>query len=541
MRFVEAEAERNGSISDPRVGVETRPGRSCLRWCLLAVVVTSTAWAAPLVRAAGTEVAAADATQDADLQTGDDSTSDAAATDAAASDAGAAASGGDAVGDASGDADAEDEGGLSWFDDRLTLALLFAGAYQYQFVGGGTDDDEGGAAGIAQAEIGFAVTEADEIFAKLGFAAGNGINDGSAFVLAPFAADLHDDVLDINGRGRDYLLTAWYKHTFTFSDDHTLGLTGGIIDATDYLDQNTFANDEYTQFMNEALVNGPNGFAPSYDYGGAIEWAIGDWSVNTVIMRVGENDDGNEFTFVGGQLGRRVDTPWGEGNYRLIVLWASSDFLDTSGTSQKSRLAVLFSADQRFGEILGAWVRIGGQDDGAAITYESLFSGGVDISGTLWGRADDNLGVGYGFLNGGNVGVERTHVLEMYLRLAVLEMLAVTIDAQYMVDDFSSGAGPRHPRLGAGHAGGAGVLARPDHPPATGARIVSSSSASSVRSKSRIRSPLIEKICTSLRGTSRASIASLTVAPSGSSSVSPGGVLSLRTPIIFTEMCMGGE
>ncbi len=335
-----------------------------------------------------------------------------------------------------------DAGGLSWFDDRLTMALLLAGAYQYQFVGGGTDDDEGGAAGIAQAEFGFAVTEADEVFAKLGFAAGNGINDGSAFVLAPFAADLHDDVLDINGRGRDYLLTAWYKHTFTFSDDHTLGLTGGIIDATDYLDQNTFANDEYTQFMNEALVNGPNGFAPSYDYGGAVEWAIGDWSVNAVVMRIGENDDGNEFTFVGGQLARRIDTPWGEGNYRLIVLWASSDFLDPSGMSQNSRLALLFSADQRFGEVLGAWVRIGGQDDGAAITYETIFSGGVDISGTLWGRADDNLGVGYGFLNGGNVGVERTHVLEMYLRLALLDMLAVTLDAQYMVDDFSSGAGP---------------------------------------------------------------------------------------------------
>jgi hypothetical protein len=35
---------------------------------------------------------------------------------------------------------------------------------------------------------------------------------------------------------RDYLLQAWYKHTFTFGENHTLGLVGGIIDATDYLD-----------------------------------------------------------------------------------------------------------------------------------------------------------------------------------------------------------------------------------------------------------------------------------------------------------------
>ncbi len=55
--------------------------------------------------------------------------------------------------------------------------------------------------------------------------------------------------------------------------------TGGIIDSTDYVDENAYANDEYTQFMNEALVNGPNGFAPSYDIGGAVEWEIGIWDI----------------------------------------------------------------------------------------------------------------------------------------------------------------------------------------------------------------------------------------------------------------------
>jgi hypothetical protein len=50
--------------------------------------------------------------------------------------------------------------------------------------------------------------------------------------------------------------------------DDTLDATIGIIDATDYLDENACSNDEYTQFMNEALVNGPNAFLPSHDSAG---------------------------------------------------------------------------------------------------------------------------------------------------------------------------------------------------------------------------------------------------------------------------------
>ena len=153
--------------------------------------------------------------------------------------------------------------------DKVSVGGVLAGAYQYQLVNGSSDGkDKGRGTMPIQPEISITPTDVDEIFFKFGFAAGNGLNEVTSFYLAPWAADLEDDVKDINGRNRDYLLTAWYKHTFEFADTHTLEITGGIIDATDYIDENTFANDEYTQFMNEALVNGPNGFAPSYDIGG---------------------------------------------------------------------------------------------------------------------------------------------------------------------------------------------------------------------------------------------------------------------------------
>ena len=100
-----------------------------------------------------------------------------------------------------------------------------------------------------------------------------------------------------------YLLTARYRQTFTLRQDDTLDATIGIIDATDYLDENAYSNDEYTQFMNEALVNGPNAFLPSYDSNGALVWNTGPWSLRGVVMKVDENDDANDFTFYAVQPG----------------------------------------------------------------------------------------------------------------------------------------------------------------------------------------------------------------------------------------------
>ena len=103
-----------------------------------------------------------------------------------------------------------------------------------------------------QPELVYNPTEQDQLFVKLGFAAGNGLNEVSPFVLAPWAADLEADVKDINGRDRSYLLEAWYAHTFKLAEDNSLQITGGIIDPAFYVNENAYANDEYTQFMNEA-------------------------------------------------------------------------------------------------------------------------------------------------------------------------------------------------------------------------------------------------------------------------------------------------
>jgi hypothetical protein len=328
---------------------------------------------------------------------------------------------------------------------KLSLGGLIAGAYQHQNVDDAPGFNNTGRGVIVfQPEIGFALTDVDEVFTKFGFAAGNALNDGtvSPFIYSPWAADLEDDVKDINGRNRDYLLTAWYKHTFAFSEKHTLGITGGLIDATDYLDESAYANDEYTQFMNQVLANATNGFFPSYDMGGAVEWEFGQFALKGVVMSVGENDDGKSYNFYGADLGYTIDTKLGTGNYRVTVDWSSKDFNNPAGDNLESKQCIILSFDQQLGEIFGAWIRFGWQDDDAAIQVKELFSGGLDINGRLWRREQDNIGIGYAYLEGGNQDLDNAYVFETYVRFLLNEYFAITADLQYQDNKMKQGDSP---------------------------------------------------------------------------------------------------
>lgn len=324
--------------------------------------------------------------------------------------------------------------------DKLSINGVLSGAGQCQFVSDTEADDKCRGAISFQPDLSFRPTETDEFFTKCGFAVDNALNDQPPFNVAPWAADLEDDVEDINGRNRDYLLTAWYKHTFTLGEKNTLAPTLGIIDSSDYLDQNAYAEDEYTQFMNETFVSDRGSLLPAYDAGAALEWDVGAWSVSGVVMNVGENDDGHGYNFYGAQLAYAIDTALGEGNYRVAAGTTNKRFLDASGTSEERRVSVLLNFDQQFSHHLGAFLRLAWQDDDAAVDYDGTFSGGISINGGLWNRVRDNVGVAYGYLNGGNQDLDKTQVAEIYYRLVMGDNFALTADVQYMKDEMKEGS-----------------------------------------------------------------------------------------------------
>jgi hypothetical protein len=328
--------------------------------------------------------------------------------------------------------------------ETLSIGGVLALGYQYQILGPVDGaDDQGGVAVPFQPELSFRPTGTDAFFVKFGFAADNGLNDKTPFSMSPWAADLEDDVKHINGRQRDYLLTAWYKHVFKLGAEHTLSVSGGLIDATDYLDENAFSNDEYTQFMNAALVNGPNVFLPSYDIGGAIELDLERFALKAVVMNIGENDDGKNFIFFGLQLAYTMHTTFGDGTYRLVGTGGTRAFREPGGTGMEPRVGILLSCDQALGDIIGAFLRLGWQTDDAAVSFKTIYSGGLNLSGKLWRRPQDNIGMGYAYLAGGNTGIRHAHVFEAYVRFVLNTYIALSVDLQYMDEPLDSGVGPR--------------------------------------------------------------------------------------------------
>ena len=269
---------------------------------------------------------------------------------------------------------------------------------------------------------------------------GNGLNDTPPFIIPPWGTDLEDSVKNINGSDRDYLLAAWYKHTFNFDNDQQLAVSLGIIDATDHLNGNAYASDEYNQFMNTALTNGSslNLFLPAYDLGAALRWDNGPWSLRVVVMDVNENEDGNSFDFYGMQASYHLNNNFGKGNYRIGILTESRDFLTPDSTQLEDRAGIYLSFDQEFGELLGGWIRIGEQREDAALVYRAIYSGGIDIKGKAWGRDADNIGLGFAYTKGGNLNVDKSLVAEVYYRWQLGKVFGLSADVQYMQDDYKT-------------------------------------------------------------------------------------------------------
>ena len=329
-------------------------------------------------------------------------------------------------------------------NDKLSISGVAAATLQCQELDGAANGPDRCRDGFAfQPEISFNAGGATSAFVKLGFAEGNGLNPVSPFVLAPWAADLEDDVKNINGRSRDHLLTAWVRQRFQLGSETSLAVTGGLIDATDYLDDNAFANDEYGQFMNEAFVNAPTAFLPSYDRGGVVELERGPLLLRGVVMQVGKNDDGNSYIFYGGQAAYTRSTPLGKGTYRVVAGGTNARFLDPMGVNRERLSQITFSMDQQLGETFGVFLRIGWQGDAAAVSFDTLVSGGLNINGRAWGRPGDTLGLGYARLEGGNGDIDESRVGEFYYRLKINDHLAVTGDVQVLRDKVSGGGGPK--------------------------------------------------------------------------------------------------
>jgi len=305
-------------------------------------------------------------------------------------------------------------------------------------------------AAILDIDINFHPTENDEFQISAGFGEGGAINRIEAFSLAPYADDLEDDLRDINSSGRYNLLKAWYKHTFNFSEQASLGITAGIIGSTDYIDDNEYANDEISQFMNDIFVNNTLANLPNYDTGGVLEFEFDLWSFKAVVME-SENDDRNDYNYYALQIGHHVNTRWGQGNYRIFAYSTDNEFVDNDGLGEDNLVGYGLSIDQQINESIGIFARLGIQDDEVPVDHDEMISFGLSIAGNNWNKPNDTIGAAVAFLDGASKSssdIKDTTVLEVYYKHVFSDYFDLTLDAQWIEDDLREDENPEGTLIG---------------------------------------------------------------------------------------------
>lgn len=310
--------------------------------------------------------------------------------------------------------------------------------------------DTGRSAATLDIGINFHPTDKDEFQIIYSFAEGQAINGIGAFSLAPFADDLEEDLSDINRSDRYNLLEAWYKHTFNFSEQTSLGITAGIISSSGYIDDNAYANDEVSQFMNDIFVNNTLANLPDYDVGAALEFESGLWSVKAVALE-SENDDRNDYNYYAFQIGHHVTNLWGAGNYRIYAFSTNDEFIENDGTGEDKVIGYGLSIDQQLSEILGFFTRLALQEDKVPVDHDEMISFGLSIAGNRWNRPNDTFGAAIAFLDGASKSssdINNTQAFETYYRYVFTDYFDLTLDAQWIEDDLRENKDPEGILLG---------------------------------------------------------------------------------------------
>ena len=239
------------------------------------------------------------------------------------------------------------------------------------------------------------------------------------------------------------LTEAWYEQYLT---DVSLTVTFGKIDATGFIDTNEYANDEGGQFLGRIFRNSPTiefadnaagirlGFEPidSLDLEFILMDADSDW------------EDMFDEVFIATQINFKPMLFGKNGNYRLIG-WLNdrehTKWLETAKTTKES-YGFGLSFDQELNEALGLFFRYGWQNpkvylNGEDYSLEHSWSTGIQLSGSIWSREDDILGLAYGLIypsdeykDAQNRSAKSEGHMELYYRYKVNDYLSFSPDLQ---------------------------------------------------------------------------------------------------------------
>jgi high affinity Mn2+ porin len=263
-----------------------------------------------------------------------------------------------------------------------------------------------------------------------------------------------------------------------------LVFTVGKFSITDIFDTNKYAHDPRGDFMNWTLVDtGTFDYAADawgFTYGAAAEWYQGDWTLRAgwFDQSIVPNNavlDGSfgQFQWVA-EIERRYEL-WGQpgklaltgfltrarmGSFASAIAQsiATGNPADIASVRRyDSRGGISMNLEQQITETIGAFMRAG-LADGSVEPYDftdvdRTVAAGVQLSGKIWGRGDDTVGIAgvvngitkvhQQFLNAGGLGIligdgQLPHygaeqIVEAYYALPI-SYFKLTLDYQFIVN-----------------------------------------------------------------------------------------------------------
>jgi high affinity Mn2+ porin len=263
-----------------------------------------------------------------------------------------------------------------------------------------------------------------------------------------------------------------------------LVITVGKFNIADIFDTNKYAHDPRADFMNWALIDAGSfdyaGDAWGFNYGAAVEWYRGNWTLRTGLFDlsivpgstdldprfgqfqwVGEIEHRHELWGQPGKIGVTGYVTRGRfGRYADAIQLAQLNGgpADIAAVRQyTTRTGLSLNVEQQLASDLGMFVRAGfgdGNIEATAFTdIDRTLAAGFSLAGKRWGRPDDTVGfagaingvssVHQAFFNAGGLGLligdgklpnyGEEKIIEMYYSLPVFSWRA-TFDYQFITN-----------------------------------------------------------------------------------------------------------
>ena len=267
---------------------------------------------------------------------------------------------------------------------------------------------------------------------------------------------------------------AYFEGSFL---DGRLGLKVGKLDVHSCHDENAYANDETDQFITGMFARYAGSIFPELDSyyapGVSLTFSPAEIVDLTVTAANGVGSGFEDITsnaYGVGQVNIKPGLLGREGNYRFYYIYDARNFTDISDSTKTNETNTAFglSFDQEVIDGIGLFVRYAAQDDDVEFRSESwddlnensvvdsgemvpevsnpvksALSFGASLSGSLWGRGDDVVGIAYGVLQNNDKSTTYFSAIsnpddeghfEIYYKLGFSDHFTLTPDLQVVTN-----------------------------------------------------------------------------------------------------------